>query len=187
MKNSNHHQTNAAPSQTTNALRRWARTRTAALFLATLSAPLLSQATPMTPNAPQMGHQGPQHGCGFHDQAGPGLPLRALNLSSEQDDQVFNILHVQEPKLHENGKIIRANMKALHDLAMSKQFDTSKAEALSQSTGQAIASNMLIRAQTRNQIYQLLTADQRKKLETLRKQFEMHQGAGMPPMPPQGE
>lgn len=134
------------------------------------------------PDAPPGHHQrcsGPHGGPGMHDSfggmggaSGLGMMVHGLKLSDTQETQVFNLVHAQAPRLRENEQLIRKNRKALMDLATARSFDAAKAETLSQAIGQAIASNLLIRTQTNQQIYQLLTSDQKKLLEERRKKFE---------------
>lgn len=100
-----------------------------------------------------------------------GMPLKALNLTGEQEDKVFAIIHAQGPKFHENQKIIRENFKALRELK-GKTFDQAKVDSLTQSIGRAMAANISLREQSEAEIYQLLNADQRKKLETIQKQMK---------------
>lgn len=157
----------------------WLKTSAAALMLSSALLPGISQAVAsqgpgMPPDAPPAHHQNchtPEGGPrGF--QGGLGMMLRGLNLTDAQESQIFTLRHAQEPKLHENEQTIRQNMRALTEMSRSRSFDASKAEALSQALGQAVASNAVLRAQTDQQIYQLLTSEQKKTLEERRKRFE---------------
>lgn len=161
------------------------RAITSALMLFSMATPLVAHADPAPkpevafPMPPK-----PMPMCGAMGERGLSMALRALNLSNEQEDKVFAILHAQQPKLHENDKVLSNNMKELRELKTGKPFDQSKAENLTRGIGQAIASNMMIHIQGDQDIYQILTAEQRKKLDAMRKQIEQRQGAGTAPMPP---
>jgi len=109
---------------------------------------------------------------GFGSTAGLGMMTHGLKLSDTQESQVFNLIHAQAPALHENEQLIRQNHKLLMEMSQARNFDVAKAEALSQATGQAIASNLLIRTRANQEIFQLLTLEQRKTLEESRKHFD---------------
>ncbi len=165
----------------------WLKTSAAALMLSSVLLPGIGYADdtqrPGTPpDAPHGHHQrcngthgGPGMPGGFSGMGsagGLGMMVHGLKLSDTQESQIFNLIHAQAPRLHENEQLIRKNRKALIDLTPARNFDATKAEALSQAIGQAIASNLLIRAQTDQQIYQLLTTDQKKLWEERRKKFD---------------
>ena len=169
------------------AIANWLKAGAATLMLSSTLLPGIAKADDLqragvSPDTPPGHHQnchGPRSGFGPSG-FGFGMMVHGLNLSDEQDGKVFNLIHAQQPKLHENDQLIRSNRKALMDLATARSFDTAKAEALSQAIGQAIASNLLIRTQTDQQIYQLLTNDQKKLLEERRKKFENGMRSRMP-------
>lgn len=151
----------------------WLKTSAAALLLSSALLPGVSRAEGPFPPEVAGHHQGchmPPRGPGVHH--GPGMMLQGLNLSDEQETQIFNLMHSQKPKLHENDLLIRSNQKALMEMTTARTFDAAKAESLSQAIGQAMASNLLIRAQTDQQIYQMLASDQKKALEDRRKKAE---------------
>lgn len=102
----------------------------------------------------------------------PGMRMRGLNLSDEQEAKVFKLTHSSQPLLHANDQVIRQTQKALMDLTHARDFDAATAESLSQTMAQAMASSLLIRAQTDQQIYQLLTSEQKKTLADQRNQLE---------------
>jgi Spy/CpxP family protein refolding chaperone len=118
-------------------------------------------------------HDGPGHGGpGFH--AGmapfgaPGMgrhasPLRGVELSEAQDDQVFAILHAEEPYLREQGKAAAKASEALRALAGADKYDDAKAAALAREAATAMANIALQHARTEQKLRSLLTPEQRKR------------------------
>lgn len=90
--------------------------------------------------------------------------MRGLNLTQEQRDQIFQITYEQEPKLRDLHKAMRARRQALRDAATAKQFDKAKVQALADEQAKLEAQMIVMRTETRNKIYNLLTDDQRAQL-----------------------
>ena len=134
------------------------------LFVAAcLAKPMSSYAQAMTPppaeRMMQHGAHGERGGRGGH-----GMRfLRGLHLTEAQQDKVFAIMHAAEPQQREQMKIVRKSHEALKALAGSGQFDESKAAALAQSGGQAMAAVALLHARTEAQVMALLTPEQRQQ------------------------
>jgi periplasmic protein CpxP/Spy len=112
---------------------------------------------------PPFGHGGP---------GGPGGPgmgrapfLHGIELSEQQDDKVFALLHAQEPELREQRKIVEKSHEALHALATSGKYDDAKAVALTQAGAQAMARIALDQIRTEQQILAILTPEQRQKVD----------------------
>ncbi|CAK0781077.1 periplasmic protein CpxP/Spy [Gammaproteobacteria bacterium] len=96
---------------------------------------------------------------------GPMPPfLHGLKLSETQRDKIFELLHAQVPSLHEKGKEIHKGRLALHKLSLSDQYDEAKVKELAENGARVIAEIARLIASTDNQIYQLLTPEQRKQL-----------------------
>ena len=114
-----------------------------------------------------MGAGGPE-GFGMH------LPpfLHDLKLSESQRDQIFKIMHEQAPVMREKGKEARKAHDDLRALAFSAQYDEAKVKSAAESEARAMAEMAEIRLRSGNQIYQLLTAEQKKKAEELKAEFE---------------
>lgn len=90
--------------------------------------------------------------------------LRGVHLSDAQKDQIFDILHRAAPALRAKGSEVRRAQVQLHELAMSASYDETKAKTLADAGARAMAELALLRAGTDNQIFRLLTAEQRKQL-----------------------
>jgi Spy/CpxP family protein refolding chaperone len=144
-----------------------------------MAAPLLTSAQPAdqggnAPDAAMMhkhemhrGHHmrgGEQGGGWMGRQGGEERMLRGLHLTEAQRDQVFALRHEQAPKMREQGKVVRDAYRELRTLTMSDGYDDAKAKAISERGAQAIAQMAQLRAHTGNEIYKLLTPEQRQKL-----------------------
>lgn len=91
--------------------------------------------------------------------------LNGLNLSEEQQDRVFNILHKQAPRQRDSMKLLNKSMTALHELARSGNYSDANAQSIARSIGQASADLALMHAQTERQIMEILTPEQRRLIE----------------------
>lgn len=106
----------------------------------------------------------------------PMMHLRALGLSEAQQDQVFKIFHEQAPAMHEQMKQVRRSREELRTLAMADRFDEGRARQLADVQGKAIAALAVMRAQTLSRVREILTPEQRSKME----QFMQRREAGIP-------
>ena len=104
----------------------------------------------------------PSHGMGMHRM------LRHLDLSDAQRDQVFKIFHDQSPAMHERMKAARAAREDLEKLAFASAFDRARARAIADTEAKAIADMELLRAESMARVREILTAEQRAKLDQLR-------------------
>ena len=105
---------------------------------------------------------GPMHSHGMHRM------LRHLDLSEAQRDQVFKIFHDQSPAMHERMKAARAARKDLEKLALASAFDRERARAIADSEAKAIADVEVLRAESMARVRELLTPEQRAKLDQMR-------------------
>ena len=125
-----------------------------------------------------MGAGGPE-GFGMH------LPpfLHDLKLSESQRDQIFKIMHEQAPALRDKAKEAQKAHADLRALTFSGNYDEAKVKALADTEAQAMAAMTQMRAASANQIYQILTPEQRKKADELKAQFEANgpRRGGQPP------
>ena len=104
--------------------------------------------------------------------------LRALNLTEAQRDQVFSLMHKQAPAAREQGKAIRKARQELRTLAMSAQYDDARAKTLADSIAAATAEMALTRARTGQEIYKLLTPEQRKQADDMRARADQRRAMG---------
>ena len=125
------------------------------------------------------------HGHGMH--AGMGgmggmdggmRMLRGLNLTEAQRDQVFSLMHKQAPAARESGKAIQKARQELRTLAMSAQYDDARAKTLADSIAAATAQMALTRARTGQEIYKLLTPEQRKQADDMRARADQRRAMG---------
>jgi len=104
----------------------------------------------------------PPHGPG----ARHGLPfLHGLELSESQEDKLFQLMHSQEPYMHEQQRAHEKAMRALHEMANSDKFDDAAAGKLAQTAAQAQANLTLAHIRTHQKVLALLTTEQRKQLD----------------------
>ena len=94
--------------------------------------------------------------------------LRHLDLSEAQRDQVFKIFHDQSPAMHERMKAARAAREDLEKLAFGSAFDRARARAIAETEAKAIADMELLRAESMARVREILTPEQRAKLDQLR-------------------
>ena len=133
------------------------------------------------------GHGGPRFGMrgGMdHFEGGMHMPpfIRELKLTEAQRDQIFKIMHEQAPALRDKAKEVRKAHADIRALTFSSGYDEAKVKALSESGAQAMAQIAQMRAASANQIYQLLTPEQRKKADEMKADFEANgPRRGMPP------
>ena len=116
-----------------------------------------------------VGQRGDRCGIGPATESGKMPPyLRQLDLSEAQRDRVFEIMHGQAPALREKVKAARNAEESLRQLVLSTEYTEPKARALSDSAARATADLSLARAKAERLIYELLTAEQRSQLATLK-------------------
>lgn len=144
---------------------RFTALRGATLLCACLLAAPAVLAHPMPP------FDGPDAGPGLEQLDGHagGPPfLRGIELSEEQQDRVFAILHDQAPQRRGLHKAERKAVQSLRELARAPQLDEARASASAQALGRAIADQELLRLQTGARIKAVLTPAQRAQLDASR-------------------
>jgi protein CpxP len=126
---------------------------------------------------PPPGVGGPGHffGMGMGMGMGPewgGPPpfLAGLDLTDDQQDKVFSIVHAAAPAIREQAKALRKAHEALRELDTSAQYDESRAKSLADTAAKADSQLMLLRVHAEHEIYALLTPEQRKDLEERRQE-----------------
>ncbi|MES2069176.1 MAG: Spy/CpxP family protein refolding chaperone [Pseudomonadota bacterium] len=167
-------------------------TRVAQLILAAglvLAAHFPVQAQGMPQGDPEMETRGLPGGIAAPFEHAPCADfLHGIKLTEEQEDKVFAIVHAQQPLLREQMKAAHKARQALHAMSLSAQYDDHKAKALADAAARAMADTALLRTRGDQQIYALLTAEQRKQLEDLQEKSRAHdshrRGLEQPPPPP---
>ena len=123
-------------------------------------APLAAEAQPMPGGMGRGGH--------------PMMHLRALGLSEAQQDQVFKIFHEQAPAMREQMKQVRRSRTELRQVAAAERFDEGRARQIADTQAKAIATLAVMRAQTTHRVREILTPEQRTRMDQMRER----RGAG---------
>ena len=113
---------------------------------------------------------------GMHRGGGRMRQMEMLGLTDAQKDQIFKIRHDSVPPMREQMKQVRKAGLELRQLAMADKFDEVKARQLADQQAKAMANMAVMRAQTANRVRQVLTPEQRQKMDQMRQ----HRG-GMEP------
>lgn len=108
----------------------------------------------------------------------PGAWLRGLDLTETQRDKVFEIMHAQAPRMREQAKLVRTARTELGGLATAPSLDPAQLKAASDKLARALADMSAARVGTRNQIFQLLTPEQKQKLQAGLAQYGDRKGGG---------
>jgi len=134
-----------------------------------LAAQLSAQAQGMPPGRAFMASGGmlPGPDTSFERPPGPAW-LHGIKLTEEQQDKVFAIMHAEQPQLREQMKALRKAREALHAMRFSTEYDDAKARALTDAAARAMADSALLRLRGEQEIYALLTAQQRKQMEDMK-------------------
>lgn len=136
------------------------------LFAATLAAGLGTAHA--LPQGGPMHERGGPHADAF---GGDGMPgpgqlrgmMRGLDLSEAQRDQIFELMHKQQPILREKMKEVRKGREALRAAATSGSYDAQKTRALADAQAKLIADLIVMRTETLGRMHALLTPEQQKK------------------------
>ncbi len=94
--------------------------------------------------------------------------LRGLNLTEAQRDKVFEVMHAQAPGMREKAKAHLAAEEALRHLTAAPDYSEATALALADTLGNSLVEMALVRAKADRQIFDLLTAEQRKQLAEMK-------------------
>jgi Spy/CpxP family protein refolding chaperone len=107
-------------------------------------------------------------GAGF---SGPGHLhglMRALDLSDDQRDKIFDIMHAQTPAARDKMKELRKGRDDLHAATVAANYDAKKVRELANAQAKVIADLIVMRTETFNKVYGLLTPEQQKKVAELK-------------------
>jgi Spy/CpxP family protein refolding chaperone len=119
------------------------------------------------PPAPPDGQTGPPAPMGMPmpGEFDPIPPyLRRVQLTDAQKDKVLEIMHRVAPTLRSKEREARRAQQELRDLALSDAYDNAKARHLADTSARTKAGVILVLADADNQIYRLLTAEQRTQI-----------------------
>ena len=105
----------------------------------------------------------PMHGSG-----GPGMETRGLHLTEAQRDQIFKIHYEQMPAMREQMKQVEKARNDLRQIALADKFDEARARQAADAQAKAMATLAVMRAQAMNRVRQVLTPEQRQKMDQWR-------------------
>lgn len=128
------------------------------------------QASPMGGCEPGARHAMFQSEHGRH--GGPMKMLRKLELTEEQRDKVFELMHEQQPAMRDKMKEMREARKATHDVVMNDEYDSKQVSLLADKQGKLTAEMIKMRTKNFNQIYSMLTPEQKVKAKEMHEKFE---------------
>ncbi len=86
-------------------------------------------------------------------------------LTDEQRSKIKDIANQMRVKMLKTAAELRQGQAMMKTLVMADKFDEGKAKTLADSQGKLYANMVFLRLQTRHQIYQVMTPEQRKQLE----------------------
>lgn len=109
-------------------------------------------------------HGDMQHG--FHQK------LKELNLTSEQQAQVKEILEKQKPQREAHLKAMQASRQALREATRSDAYDSAKVREIADKQAALHADMTVLRVETMRQVYGLLTPEQKQKWDARRGRHE---------------
>ncbi len=130
-------------------------------------APMAANQAFAQPMGEGMMHEGMRH----HGDA--MAHMRALNLTEQQRDQIFKIHHDSVPAMREQMKQVQKARDDLRQIAMADKFDEAKARQAGDAQAKAMANMAVMRAQTMNRVRQVLTPEQRQKMDQMRERHGM--------------
>jgi Spy/CpxP family protein refolding chaperone len=102
--------------------------------------------------------------------------ISKLDLSDEQRDQIFDIMYGQVPAARDKMKELRSGRQALRELTMKPELDEAKVRELANAQSKIIADMMVMRAETFNKVYKVLTPEQRDQATKLMEEHRHHGG-----------
>jgi len=107
-----------------------------------------------------------------------------LDLSSAQQDQIKAIWAKEKPTLQPLVQQMHQNSKAMSDMEASGPFDEAKTRALATQNAQTMIELQVQHARIKSEMVQVLTADQKTKLQQFEAKREARMKNHMPPPPP---
>lgn len=140
------------------------------------------------------GHQAPQQGQteGRRGPGGPGgrmggpggpggggLPgLRELDLTDAQKEQIRTIQQSHRDEMQQIGERTRTAQRAIDEAANGATVNEAAIRSQSTALAAAIADSAILRAKVNAEIFNVLTAEQRQKLNEVRAKMQERQKSG---------
>lgn len=110
-----------------------------------------------------------------------GFYTEKLDLSAAQQDQMKGVWEKEKPALKPLMEQMRQNHIAMNNLAATGSFDEAKTRALATQNAQTMIELEVQHARIKAEMVQLLTADQKTKLQQLEAEHEQHMKDHMAP------
>jgi len=101
-----------------------------------------------------------------------------MDLSEDQQDKLFEILHAAAPALREQARAAFKARESLRNLSQSSGYSEAAATAIARTAAEAETQLSMLRARIDHDIYSLLTPEQRDKLKLHGPQHDPRLGAG---------
>jgi Spy/CpxP family protein refolding chaperone len=95
------------------------------------------------------------------------LPIAELDLTEQQQNMLFKLMHDNARAIFENEKVARKTMKELQQLTRSERFGVTKAKSLAEAHGKALAELAYLHTVFQAQIWTALSDKQRKRATRL--------------------
>lgn len=108
-------------------------------------------------------------GEGHHRHQGMMHVMKELNLTSEQRAAIKGIMQEQRNQMQSTREKMRDLRKSMHEQAVSKNYDANKVRELADAQAKIMANMSVKRIEMMNHIHQLLTPEQAKKLESMKR------------------
>ncbi|HEX7085903.1 MAG TPA: Spy/CpxP family protein refolding chaperone [Vicinamibacterales bacterium] len=109
---------------------------------------------------------------GAHRRGVAGIPLRQLDLSDAQRQQVRSIIEARRADFRSVGERLRAAARAQHEAVTRVPVDENEVRARANELAAVQADMAVLRARVHEQVYQVLTPEQQTKLQSLRAERE---------------
>jgi protein CpxP len=110
-----------------------------------------------------------------------GFYTQQLDLTSAQQDQIKAIWEKEKPALQPLMQQERQNREAMKALETSGPFDEAKTRTLATQNAQTMIEMQVQHARIKSEMIQVLTADQKTKLQQLESEHESRMKDHMPP------
>jgi len=135
--------------------------------------------------------RGPMHDGGFFGEHMLGFFADVLDLSDAQQAQIKQIMESTRPTIEPLFRQEMQNKKAMMQLITGGNFDEAKAQSLAQQCATVHAQIEVAHARAASQAFQVLTAEQKTKLnefmarreQRMQQHMQEHMHGQMPPPP----
>ena len=154
------------------------KTAGAVALAGVMAAPVVAQQTAPEESRDRGSWQGREGGrrAGFHGPRGmrgmAGLPLRGLDLTDAQRQQVRSIVEARQGDFKAIGERLRVAQRAQHEAVTRVPVDENEVRARVNELAAVQADAAVLRARIHEQVYQVLTPEQQTKAKELQAERE---------------